>query len=83
VPESGEERAVDEIVRATRTASAPGFFAPAPVLIYLTLKSPRLKDRADIVELIKAGIDVEETRQYLGHHAPRFLESSEPAFGRP
>jgi len=32
--------------------ATPGSFASAPVLIYLKLKSPRLKDRADIVELI-------------------------------
>lgn len=71
--------APDEGYLLEALSAAPGFFAPAPVLIYLKLKSPRLKDRADIVELIKAGIDVEETRQYLGHHALHFVESFDEA----
>lgn len=54
--------------------AAPGSFATAPVLIYLKLKSPRFKDRADIVELVKAGIDVEQARRYLLLHAPQFVE---------
>jgi hypothetical protein len=53
-------------------AAAPGSFAPAHVLVYLKLKSPRLKDRADIVELVKSGIDVEAVRGYLRHNAPHF-----------
>lgn len=60
-------------------AAGPGSFAPAPVLVYLKLKSPRFKDRADIVELIKAGIDVDDSRQYLLRHAPHFVESFDDA----
>jgi len=41
----------------------------AGTLVYLKLKSPRLKDRADVVELIKAGLSVESVRQYLERHA--------------
>jgi len=50
----------------------PGEIAvvPATTLVYLKLKSPRLKDRADVVELIKAGLDVEGVRQYLARNAP-------------
>lgn len=55
-------------------AATPGAFATAPVLIYLKLKSPRLRDRADIVEVIKAGVDVQEVRRYLATHAPRFVD---------
>lgn len=51
----------------------PGSFARAPVLVYLKLKSPRSKDRTDIIELIKAGIDVDECRSYLMAHAPQFV----------
>lgn len=43
--------------------------APAGTLVYLELKSPRLKDRADVVELVKAGLPVESVRQYLDQYA--------------
>jgi len=46
--------------------------APAPVLVFLKLKSPRSKDRTDIVELIKAGMDVERVRAYVDCHEPSF-----------
>lgn len=42
----------------------------APVLVYLKLKSPRLKDRTDVVELLKAGLDAQHARDYLERHAP-------------
>lgn len=44
--------------------------APIEVLLYLKLKSPRAKDRADVVELIKAGADVARTRAFVLEHAP-------------
>lgn len=46
---------------------------PAGTLVYLKLKSPRLKDRADVVELVKAGLDVAGARKYLERHAPALL----------
>jgi hypothetical protein len=42
---------------------------PAGALVYLKLKSPRLKDRADVVELVKAGLDVESVRGFLEGNA--------------
>ena len=54
-------------------AAEPGSFASAPVLVYLKLKSPRSRDRTDVIELIKAGIDVEDCRMYLAAHAPQFV----------
>jgi hypothetical protein len=39
--------------------------------------TPRLKDRADVVELIKAGLAVESVRQYLERHAPSLGASLE------
>jgi hypothetical protein len=57
----------------------PGSFAPAPVLIYLKLKSPRSKDRTDIIELIKAGVDREECRHYLVAHAMPLVERFDEA----
>jgi hypothetical protein len=46
---------------------------PAGVLVYLKLKSPRLKDRADVVELIKAGLDAASVRQFLAREAPALV----------
>ena len=42
----------------------------AGTLVYLKLKSPRFKDRADVVELVKAGLGVESVRSYLERYAP-------------
>jgi hypothetical protein len=42
----------------------------AGTLVYLKLKSPRLRDRADVVELVKAGLAVAGARQYLEGNAP-------------
>lgn len=65
--------AEDEPYLVEALTATPGAFAAAPVLVYLKLKSPRSKDRADIIELIKAGIDVDACRQYLVANAPRFV----------
>ena len=43
---------------------------PAGTLVYLKLKSPRLKDRADVVEFVKAGLALQSVRQYLERFAP-------------
>jgi hypothetical protein len=51
----------------------------APPLIYLKLKSPRQKDRSDVVELIKAGIDIEACRRYLTTHAADLVAAFENA----
>ena len=53
--------------------------APIDVLVYLKLKSPRAKDRADVIELVKAGIDVQSCRAYLSAHAVELLPSLEAA----
>jgi hypothetical protein len=50
---------------------------PAGTLVYLKLKSPRLKDRADVVELVKAGLAVASVRQYLEVHAPSLVAKLE------
>jgi hypothetical protein len=47
--------------------------APIEVLAYLKLKSPRAKDRADLVELVKAGMDVERCRAWLEQNAPAMV----------
>lgn len=41
-------------------------------LVYLKLKCGRQKDLADVVELLKSGIDVREVANYLHEFAPEF-----------
>lgn len=66
-----------------RALEAPmGSVIEAPQLVYLKLKSPRLKDRVDIVELIKAGIDVDACRAYLKANAPNLTATFEDAVAR-
>lgn len=47
--------------------------APLEVLVYLKLKSPRRKDSADVVELLKAGADPRPVRDYLRRFAADLL----------
>ncbi len=53
--------------------------APIEVLLYLRLKSPRAKDRADVIELIKAGADVARARTFLVAHAAQFIPALDRA----
>ena len=53
--------------------------APIEVLVYLKLKSPRAKDRADIIELIKAGADVALCRKWLLAHAASLIPALDEA----
>lgn len=53
-----------------------------PPLVYMKLKSPRHKDRTDVIELIKAGLNVEECRDYLSRNAPTFVPELESAVAR-
>lgn len=63
--------------------SAPGgSFIDAPVLVYLKLKSPRHKDRTDVIELIKNGVDVEACRSYLQVNAADMSPLFEDAVAR-
>lgn len=54
---------------ATAFEAPMGSMIEAPQLVYLKLKSPRHKDRTDVIELIKAGIAVDACRKYLTTHA--------------
>jgi hypothetical protein len=62
-PESGEE-----FLEAVLDAP-PGSILEAPPLIYLKLKASRLKDQVDVIELIKASVDIDACRAYLVAHA--------------
>jgi hypothetical protein len=63
-------------------SAEPGAIADAPVLIYLKLKSPRSKDRTDVVELAKAGLDRAACRAYLAAHAPAYLAAFDEAIAQ-
>jgi hypothetical protein len=59
-----------------------GSMIEAPQLVYLKLKSPRQKDRADVVELLKAGISIDSCRAYLTQHAPPLVPLFEDAVAK-
>ena len=48
--------------------------APLAVLIYLKLKSPRPKDLADVLELIRLGIERDAIRADLVERSPQLVE---------
>jgi hypothetical protein len=48
--------------------------APVEVLFYLKLKSPRRKDAADLVELVKGGVATAPVRRYLEQVAPDMID---------
>ena len=51
----------------------------APRLVYMKLKASRLRDRTDVVELIKRGLDVDACRTYLTAHATALIQSLDDA----
>jgi hypothetical protein len=75
-PQPGED-----FLEAT-LAAPPGSFVEAPVLVYLKLKSPRHKDRTDVIEMIKGGIDAGACRDYLERHAPQLVAALDEAAAR-
>lgn len=44
---------------------------PIEALVYMKLSSPRAKDRVDVIELVKRGMDVPKVERYLDQNAPR------------
>ena len=67
---------------ASALAAPMGSMIEAPQLVYLKLKSPRLKDRVDVVELVKAGIDLRACRSYLAANAPGMVAMFEDSVAR-
>lgn len=47
---------------------------PVEVLIYMKLVARRRRDMVDVVELVKAGADINKTRNYLVKYAPDTLQ---------
>lgn len=72
---------MEAVERAKHSRGIP--ILPVEALLYMKLKSPRAKDEADVVELLKAGIDPEGIERYIAHHAPdltvRFAKAKERA----
>jgi len=66
---------------AALTAEA-GSMIDGPSLVYMKLKSPRHRDRTDVIELVKAGLDVDRCRDFLGRHAPSFVAEFDAAVRR-
>lgn len=60
----------------------PGSMIEGPALVYMKLKSPRHRDRTDVIELVKAGLDVEGCRAYLTANAPSFVGEFDDAVAR-
>ena len=56
--------------------------APVEALVHLKLKSPRMKDASDIIELLKAGIDRARCRAWLESNAPALLPRFEELIER-
>jgi hypothetical protein len=48
--------------------------APLEVLVYLKLASPRPRDQADVIELLRLGIERERVRADLQSRAPELVE---------
>ncbi|MBI4700670.1 MAG: hypothetical protein HY744_05820 [Deltaproteobacteria bacterium] len=64
----GEEHLDAALEEPEVTAGVP--VVPLAVLVYLKMKSPRKKDAADVVELLKAGADARAILSYLRAYAP-------------
>jgi hypothetical protein len=60
----------------------PGSIIDGPALVYMKLKSPRHKDRTDVIEMIKGGLDVEACGAYLSKNASSFLADLDAAIAR-
>lgn len=74
--ESGED------FLAAALDAEPGSMIEGSPLVYMKLKSPRHKDRTDVIELVKAGLDLDRCRAYLATHAPGFVADFEGAVRR-
>lgn len=63
-PRAGEEHLAEAL------ATPAGTFVDAPRLMYMKLRTSRLRDRGDVAGLVNAGVDVDACRAYLVTHAP-------------
>ena len=63
-----EPHLMEALQRAPVSGGIP--ILPIEALVYMKLKSPRRKDAADVVELVKAGVDTVKIANYLASFAP-------------
>lgn len=70
-PQKGEEHLAEVLAEPFNS------IIDAPRLVYMKLKASRLRDRTDVVELIKRGLDVEACRAYLTARAPALVAAFE------
>ena len=61
----------DAIARSKVSGGVP--VLPLPALIYLKLKSPRRRDAADVVDLLRVASNPGEVRDYIAGNAPDLL----------
>lgn len=66
-----EGHLIEAVERAPVSGGIP--VLPIEALIYMKLKSPRRKDAGDVVELVKAGVDVGQVTEYLAKHAAHLV----------
>jgi hypothetical protein len=67
-----EPHLVEALGQAVVSGGVP--VAPLEALVYLKLKSPRRRDAADVVELLRVVPFPERIRAYLANHAPDLVE---------
>lgn len=63
----------DEAHLAVALAAPPGTFIDPAQLIYMKLRAARMQDRADVVALVKTGLDIDACRSYLSTNAPALV----------
>ena len=68
------QAAIDD---AERSEGVP--VAPVEAVVYMKLASPRSRDRQDVIELVRAGVDVSKVRHYLDRHAPHLRDRFDEA----
>lgn len=62
--------AIDYLAPRADEAHLASALAAPPGLVYMKLKASRMQDRADVVRLVKSGMDVDACRAYLSTNAP-------------
>ena len=63
----------DEAHLAVALAAPPGTFIDPARLVYMKLRASRMQDRADVVGLVKTGLDVDTCRAYLLTNVPALV----------
>ena len=68
---SDEPHLLEALAQAVVSGGVP--VAPLDPLVYLKLKSPRRRDAADVVELLRVAPYPDRIRHYLATHAPTLV----------